>query len=161
MKVELLVRVQRLLSYDADTGVLTWLESRGKAKAGSVAGCADGRGYTVLSIDGKRHYAHRIAMLVATGVDPVHCIDHINGNKGDNRRVNLREVSHAINQQNQRTPSRNNRLGVLGVRRLRARFRATICVNSSPKHIGTFDTMEEAHSAYLAAKRAQHEGCTI
>lgn len=154
-------RAAGLLIYEADTGLLRWRESRGKAKAGGVAGCVDHRGYIVLGIDGARYYAHRLAILLMTGRPAVELVDHIDGDKGNNRWANLREVTHAVNQQNQREPSKNNRLGLLGVRKFGKRFRSAITVDSAARHLGTFDTAQEAHEAYLAAKRALHEGCTL
>jgi hypothetical protein len=150
------------LNYDQCTGIFTWIKSRGMAKKGSTAGCKDSRGYVVISIGGKRHYAHRLAVLMSTGsVVESEVIDHINGDKSDNRLFNLRAVSHAVNQQNQRAPSKNNRSGFLGVKLLRGSYIAQICVDGSPKYLGTFKTREEAGSAYLDAKRELHEGCTI
>lgn len=154
-------RLRGLLDYSQETGVFTWRESRGKAKAGAVAGCREHRGYIVISIDGVRYYAHRLAVLHMTGRWPAAFVDHRSGNKGDNRAAELRDVAHAVNQQNQRTASANNKLGVLGVRKFGKRFRSAICVGGAAKHLGTFDTPELAYDAYIAAKRRLHEGCTI
>lgn len=156
-----LERARVALRYDAETGLLHWLVSRGKARTGAVAGCPDERGYIVLSLDGKRYYAHRIAWLLMTGAWPAELVDHINGIKGDNRWSNLRDVTHEINQQNQRAASRNSRSGILGVRVFAGKHRAKITVNSSEVHLGTFDSAEAAGQAYLDAKRRMHKGCTL
>ncbi len=152
--------VRALLAYEPETGALRWRVSRGKARAGQVAGVLEGRGYVVLGLLGKRYYAHRIAFLLMTGEWP-ELVDHINGDRKDNRWSNLRNADNALNQQNQRTASRNNRLGVLGVRAFGGKFRSAICVDGKPKHLGTFATPEEASAAYVAAKRQLHEGCTL
>lgn len=154
-----IARVASLLSYCPDTGLLTWLVSRGKAKAGDVAGVDEGR-YIVVGIDNKRYYAHRIVMLLRAGTWP-EMVDHRDGDGHNNRWLNLRPATQPVNQQNQRTASRNNRLGLLGVRAFGGKFRSAICVDGKAKHLGTFDTPTAAHAAYLAAKRQLHEGCTI
>jgi hypothetical protein len=54
-----------------------------------------------------------------------------------------------------------NKVGLLGVSAAGNRWRATIVVNGKQKHLGCFATPEEAHTAYLAAKREWHRGCTV
>lgn len=93
---------------------------------------------------------------------PKEQIDHINGNRMDNRIANLRCVSASVNQQNQRRPHRTNSTGYLGVVPVRrGQFRAQIWVSGAAKNLGTFDTPQEAHAVYLHAKRLRHEGCTL
>lgn len=154
-------RLREVLRYDPETGVFHWLVSRGKAAVGAVAGCSDHRGYLVTGIDGKRYYLHRLAVACVTGKMPGELVDHLNGDRSDNRWINLRETTHAVNMQNQRAPSKNNMLGLLGVRRFGSNYRSAICVDGKPKHLGTFPTPDQAHEAYLAAKRQMHAGCTI
>lgn len=154
-------RVRELFGYDHATGALTWRMGRGKAKAGDVAGVEDDRGYVVIGGDGKRHYAHRIVWLHVTGSVPRGVIDHIDGIRSNNRFANLRDVSHQVNMQNQRAPSRNCRSGALGVRSFGKKYRAQISVNRVTHHLGTFNTKDEARDAYLAAKRMVHDGCTL
>lgn len=97
-----------------------------------------------------------------TGAWPTHEIDHINGKRTDNRTVNLRDVPRLVNQQNVRRAHRDSKLGVLGVTPdRRGGFRAQITINKRLHFIGYFDTIEEAHSAYVAKKREVHEGCTL
>ncbi len=88
-------------------------------------------------------------------------IDHINGDKVDNRLENLRLVSHGENLQNIRKPMRNNTSGFLGVCRSGGKFMATISVNGKSLNLGSFDKPEAAHAAYVAAKRRLHACCTI
>lgn len=156
--------LKEVLHYNPITGLLTWKVSRGKAKAGNIAGVLDIKnGYIKISVYGKSYSAHRLAFLYIHGKFNKNEIDHINGIKNDNRLENLREVSHAENQQNRRKPNSINKTGYLGVSLYKKsnQFRAFICVNKINRHLGIFDTPEQAHEAYLNAKRKLHEGCTI
>lgn len=153
--------VAAALSYCPESGAMTWKLSRGKAKAGDAAGAYDERGYCVIGLLGKRHYAHRLAVLLETGQWPSDVVDHIDGDRSNNRWSNLRCVSVALNTQNRHIASHRSQTGVLGVRRFRKKFRAAISIDRQQAHLGTFDTVEDAHQAYLAAKREFHEGCTL
>jgi hypothetical protein len=91
-------------------------------------------------------------------------IDHINGNKADNRICNLRDVDRSTNQQNAKKAQSNNKsAGLLGVslHKSRNKFRAQITYDKKRHHIGYFDTAELAYAAYLSEKRRRHAGCTI
>src|SRR5690606_18776525 len=121
-------RLVERLSYDAETGVLTWrprpreefTERRHQLcwnarYAGKAAGCETAGNYQAVAIDGIIYLAHRIAWAIATGEDPAsNDIDHINGDGLDNRLANLRSVSHSINHRNRRLQS-NNKSGHTGV----------------------------------------------
>ena len=63
--------------------------------------------------------------------------------------------------QNQKRAKKNNKLGILGVSVKKGRFIAQIQVNKKGIHLGSFDTADEAHEAYLHAKREMHDTCTI
>jgi hypothetical protein len=122
----------------------------------------DGR--VVVSCDGRRYRASRLAWFYQTGAWPLQSIDHKDGNPQNNRFDNLRDVSTAGNIQNQRRAhDRNKSAGLLGVSRLngRGRWRARICTNGVSTLIGWYDTPEQAHEAYLEAKRRLHATCTI
>ena len=156
-------RLRELLSYDENTGIFIWQVSTGRVKPGTVAGNPN-HGHVRLQIDGSEYWAHRLAWLYVYGVWPTQQIDHINGIRSDNRILNLRDVSHSANQQNQRRPQSDNKTSsYLKVsRRTRSnRWRATITVNGKQKDIGLFDTEIEAHEAYKVQKRILHPGCTI
>jgi hypothetical protein len=116
------------------------------------------------TVDWRKHLAHRLAWLYVHGVWPTHQIDHINGDHSDNRIANLRDVPPRLNKENLRKAQRNNRVGVLGVRALiggAPRWTAGICVDGERRYLGTFYSLDEAQAAYLKAKRALHEGCTL
>ena len=157
-------RLRELLQYDPETGVFTWRVSRGRtAKAGGVAG-ADTHGYVVIMIDGKGYGAHRLAWLYVHGVWPTGHIDHVYGDTSDNRIKVLRDVTQSVNSQNQRSAKRNNKSsGLLGAywHNISNKWMSHISFGGKKRHLGMFATAQEAHEAYMAAKRQFHEGCTI
>lgn len=82
-------------------------------------------------------------------------IDHLNGNGLDNRRSNLRGVSHSENQRNRCGPQRNSTSGVRGVHwdKSNGRWIAAIVVFRKCVHLGCFDTLEEAAAARLRGEQ--------
>lgn len=147
------------LEYDPETGLFRW--KAGRQRAGVVTGTVGKRGYVVIDFHRLKFYAHRLAWLFAKGVWPEQLIDHINGLKTDNRLANLREASGATNMQNIRSAYRSSQSKLLGVSRRYGRWHAKIRVDGADRLIGKFDTPEDAHAAYVSAKRALHPGCTI
>jgi hypothetical protein len=106
------------------------------------------------------------AWLYVHGEWPKHTIDHINGIRSDNRIENLRDVPTRTNLENTRSQSRKNETGFMGVSRNKTSVRAdswvaAITVNRKTIHLGVYETPEQAHAAYIQAKRRLHEGCTI
>jgi hypothetical protein len=87
-------RLDELLDYSPDSGLFTWkVNRRGKAKSGCIAGSKNGQGYILIKIDGKFYFAHRLAWLVTHGTFPINMIDHIDGNRENNKINNLREAT--------------------------------------------------------------------
>lgn len=155
-------RARMLFAYDQETGAITGLVTMGRRPWNAVAGTLDkATGYVRIFADRKVYGAHRLAWLLKTGEWPAGHIDHINGDRADNRWSNLRDVSVSTNIQNQRAPKSNNTTGFLGVSQIKSRYRATIIVKGKQTYLGSFGTPEEAHAVYLAAKRRLHVGCTI
>lgn len=153
-----LSRLSELLYYNKETGLFTWKVSRGRVAAGSTAGKYSQRGYRLLGIDGAAYQEHRIAYFMGSGTDPHgSLIDHVNGNRADNRFANLRLCSAEQNQHN--SGKRNaNTSGYKGVSfdRDRNRWRASITAFGERKFIGRFDTPELAHMAYCKAAAELH-----
>lgn len=157
-------RLKELLSYDPETGVFTWMVSRKRSKSGSTAGSYTKEGYLRVVFFGVEYRLHRLVWLYMTGEWPKDQIDHIDGNPANNRFANLRDVSNCVNQQNiRKAPVHNKSTGLLGATldKETGKFRARIRVNGKKKSLGFFETPQEAHQAYLTAKRKFHEGCTI
>ena len=151
-------RVNELLSYDPLTGAFYWKVRKGGMHPGDVAGGDSGNGHIRIYVDGKRYMAHRLAWFISHGKWPREQIDHINGIKGDNRLVNLREATHAQNIQNI-GKRRNNTTGYKGVSIAKpsGKYQAQIWVEGKIKHLGKFETPEEAYEAYCKAAKTMHK----
>lgn len=156
-------RLKELLHYDLDTGVFTWLRPlSNRVRSGDKAGQPGADGYWRINVAGQSYLAHRLAWLYVTGRWPVQQIDHKNNIRNDNRFSNLRDVSPSMNLENQQKPRSNNSTGFLGVSHgKKGRFRAIIKADGRYVALGTYDTPEEAHAVYLAAKRASHPGSML
>jgi len=111
-------------------------------------------GYIVVYLKGKNYYAHRVAYYLHYGVDPgANLVDHINGDRTDNRIENLRLVDHKGNGCN-RAQASGAYLNNTNV------WFSRIKVNGEKIYLGTFKTFDEAHQAYLEAKRTYHPTCS-
>ena len=142
--------LKRAVDYNPDTGQLTWLEPRStNVKAGDVAFNANhGAGYKHGSFNNKRALAHRVAWALQYGEWPRNVIDHINGDKQDNRISNLRDVSQSENMHNvgERV---DNCTGARGVSKCTDRdwYDARITVRGKTHCLGRYKTLSEAIAA--------------
>lgn len=141
--------LQKHLKYDPDTGVFTWRAGNRAHKRGDIAGYFDSRGYILICLQYHEYRAHRLAWLFVHGEWPTQVIDHINGNRQDNRIANLRDVSVAENCQGFRTVSPRNKTGITGVGWSKQKncFTASKMIDGKSKFLGCFDTLEEAAAA--------------
>lgn len=156
-------QVREVLDYEPVTGNLVWRKPVSRSvKVGDIAGTTKDNGYMQVRVGGRKYYAHRLVWLHVHGCWPSE-IDHINGVRSDNRIANLRDIAHAENCQNIRQRKPSNKVGLLGVDRRKGsgKYRAAIKLDDKQIHIGHFSTAEDAHAAYVAAKRQIHAGCTI
>lgn len=163
--------LRQLLRYEPDTGKLFWRERTpdlfpgvrrspehscaiwNSLYAGREAFTNKARnGYLIGLVFRKSHLAHRVAWAIATGAWPPADIDHINRVRDDNRLCNIRPVSRSQNSTNRRSRA-GKPDSLVGVFPGKAgRFRALICAGKKSRHLGTFDTPEEARTAYLRAQ---------
>jgi hypothetical protein len=146
------------LRYDADTGRFFWFHRRGNVPAGTETGlCNNGKGYRVIGWCNRIHVAHRMAWAIYYGEWPAQDIDHINGDRADNRICNLRLATRGENMQNAKTPVHNSS-GHRGVHWHAGakKWRAVIWKDKSPHHLGFFDDITDAAEAYRAAKLRLH-----
>lgn len=155
-------RVRELLRYDLHTGLFTRaITVSSRAIAGQVVGSPDANGYLRVMLDRRFYLLHRLAVFYVTGAWPQGEVDHRDGRKSNNAWANLRDVPRAINGQNQRQAHRDSLTGLLGVTTTKKGFSARICVNRKTHRLGNFKTADEAHAAYVAAKRDLHIGGTL
>lgn len=151
-------RLRELLRYDPGTGIFRWrVSTNRRIVVGQIAGTIS-HGRVQIKVAGNLQRAHRLAWLYVHGEWPADLIDHKNGDATDNRIANLRQADKSINAQNQRRANSRNKTGLLGVSPARwGGFRARI----DHDYLGVFPTAEEAHQAYLKAKRERHPGGMI
>lgn len=146
-------RARELFEYDPETGNLLRKVRYGRpCTPPKPMRTLDKRGYFQVNIKGEVLKVHRVVWLLAYGSFPNGYLDHINGDKTDNRLSNLRVVSHRENIRNSKARS-NSTTGLKGVRRTANpnRWRAGVKVADRHIHLGYFDTPEEAHLAYCKA----------
>lgn len=142
--------LKSLLHYDPETGAFTHIKGRHKVTAGMPAGTTTNDGYCQIYLLLKGYKAHRLAWLYMTGAWPTGEVDHIDLNRLNNRFSNLRDATGAQNRANCSARLRNP-FGLKGVDKIGERYRAAITINRKRRHLGVFDTPEEAHAAYLDA----------
>lgn len=128
---------------------------------GTEVGTVRKDGYIKVSYKRNSLLAHRVAWVLHYGINPTGIIDHINGDKSDNRIVNLRLSNKSENGQNRKHCTKTNSTGYLGVHFHAGKFCASIKINGRKIHLGRFSTPEEAHAAYLEHKRINHKGNTL
>lgn len=148
--------LRRLISYDPATGQFVRMAPKalfGKVAAPHEQSC----GYMQIVVNRRLYYAHRLAWLLMTGAWPASQVDHIDGDRKNNRFANLREASPSENQQNIKRKS-NNTSGFPGVSwsNKAQLWKAQIGCNGRKKHISYRATPEEAYSDYLREKQRLH-----
>lgn len=152
--------LRQRLRYEPETGKLYWRDDQSMPShwrtryAETEAFTTDnGKGYKIGRINNKAFQAHRVAWALHHGRWPNDVIDHLNHDPSDNRMVNLRETSFAENMRNQ-VKRKNNTSGVVGVYWYPRyqKWMASIKVNGAIKHIGYFNSIDEAATARKVAQ---------
>lgn len=156
-------KLRSLLRYDPETGMLFWRERpSGLFKLVRDANAWNARfalkeaftqtskwGYKVGLISGLPYRAHRVAWTIQTGAWPKNDIDHVNGNRPDNRFCNLREATRSENNRNTsaRSKSTSQFLGVCWTTE-RSKWLVRAKINGRVRHIGSFKSEIDAARAY-------------
>lgn len=159
-------RLKEVLHYDPETGQFIWLVARAQKPKGSIAGAIKKGpasssqrrwGYVLIGIARKVYFAHRLAWFYVYGRWPVQQLDHIDGDRTNNRIANLRESTSAQNAQNRYySGGKSSRfLGVCWAKDTQ-RWQTMIRINGKPIYLGQYRTEAEAYEVYLAAKAKYH-----
>ena len=169
--------MRELLTYNSETGHLYWryrgveyfnesakrsrkwiADAWNKKHAGKQALISDkDNGYKSGRVFGRNVLAHRVAWAIQYGEWPEGDIDHINGDKTDNRLRNLRQATRSQNLMN-RGAAPSNTSGVKGVcwDKRRGKWSAKIKVGGKTHNLGRFDAIDDAANAYKAASLKLH-----
>lgn len=153
--------VRRLFRYVKKSGLLfrrePVLTHRGGVRhaVGSVSGSLHADGYIYIGINKRLYLAHRLAYLYVNGKWPDAEVDHKNGNRSDNRWVNLRDADTSQNRRN--TLGQKSRIGpypgVYEPARRPGRFLAQIKCKGKVHYLGTFNSAELARDARVRAEK--------
>ena len=123
-------------------------------KKGNVVGSISNQGYLRTCINYKSYKLHRLIFMMFYGYMPVE-IDHVNGNKTDNRIENLREVSHSQNEWNKSKTVRNT-TGIKNITFENGKWRVRVGANNKTINVGIFDNLELAELVAQEARSKYH-----
>ena len=143
-------QARELFEYDPETGLITWKKKTSKysrALIGDVAGYLEGKtGYLRVKINHEKYYVHRIAYAIHFGAWPEGDIDHINGNRSDNRIDNIRDGSTRQNMWNLKVHRESDLTPCVRHRKEKNtnQWIAEICIGSNRNYIGSYPTKELA-----------------
>lgn len=152
-------RLKEILRYCHDSGVFTWrVKPNRNIRLGAVAGCLKKGGEIVISVDGRKYGAHRLAWLYVYGHFPDLFVDHINRIRRDNRISNLRLATHAENTWNSKAHEKNTSgfKNVMFNRRNGKWFFLIKC--NGQRYLSTNYLTAEACAYDAAVKRAELHG---
>ena len=138
--------IKKKFYYDPDTGEF-------RLASGGNTGYIANTGYLTVAYCGNHYLAHRLIFIIMTGDFPLDNVDHINRVKLDNRWCNLRDVPQKLNMRNLPLHGKN-KTGHAGVYKQGAKWRAQIHLDNRCKHLGIFDTIDEAVQCRREAEEA-------
>jgi len=152
----MLTQSQLLEVFDYRNGQLLWKRSTGRVSAYSEAGAIGKRGYRHVRFMGKSYLAHRLIYLMIKNELPIQ-IDHIDGNKLNNRIENLRSSTQSENRMNA-VRSTLNKSGVKGVCWSRSNRCWHVQVKKGKKNVysGFFADLEFAELVSVEARNKHH-----
>lgn len=139
--------LETMFNYDQNTGRFI------RMKDGKTVGNQTSNGYRSLNINYRTYLLHRLAWFYAYKKWPPHLVDHVNGNKADNRIVNLREATKSQNGSHRSKPRNFSGKYSVYYQSNTSKWRVKI----GNKHIGYYHTLEEAEDA-AKEQRKKHYG---
>ena len=150
-------RLNREFSFDAETGIVTRKLAVANQPVGKIVGSSNRDRYLCAQIDYCKFRLHRAIWAMVYGSWPTSEIDHINGDRRDNRLVNLRHVSRQQNAKNQgiRTDNKTGHKGVSWSNG-KKKWVAFISLGGKSKNLGAYNDILEAVEAYRRASQMFH-----
>lgn len=147
----------QVMTYDPQTGVFSWNKKRNGIRNMDNAGCVTKRGYVNIYINYKKYLAHRLAWFYVYGEWPSKQIDHINGDKSDNRISNLRLANGSENQLNRWIDSRNTS-GIKGVcwHKNNKKWQASASLGGKEYYLGQYVNIKDAEKAVVDFREKHH-----
>ena len=145
--------LHEIFHYDPENGLFSRKKRTGPTtNVGDIVGTDKGNGYLMMCIKSRLYLSHRIAWFYVYGEMPPLNIDHINGNRSDNRICNLRLANQSQNTANSKLSKANNS-GFKGVtwRKDIKKWGSQLTFNYKHISLGCFETKEEAAEAYKKA----------
>ena len=151
-------RLRSLLRYEPETGRFFWVSPTKyhprlqNSEAGHSMPDAKKKKYWVIKVGGVAYKRSRLAFVWMTGSVPEQ-VDHVNGDSLDDRWTNLRAATALENSWNHKGRAKTTGLP-FGVSLTAAgRYRARICREGVTQYLGVFETAEDAHVVYMAARQ--------
>ena len=148
---------KKMFSYHPNGELIRISTINAKTKVGDIAGIVGKKGYKYLTIRGQKFYVHRIIWFLHHGYLP-DAIDHIDGNKLNNKIENLRVCTVTQNLCNSKLRT-DNKSGIKGVAWFKPhqKWRARINLNKKEYHLGYFDSKEQAEQAVIIGRLKIHK----
>jgi hypothetical protein len=149
--------LKELLNYNSETGVFTWKVSPARQVfSGDIAGTKRKDGYIQIKVKNELILSHRLAWIYMYGYLPKY-IDHINGQRDDNRIINIREVSNQQNSLNSKI-SKNNTSGIKGVYwdKSRNKWTVRLSIDGKCKFFKRFDDIDLAKLVIEEVRNKYH-----
>lgn len=140
--------------FDYVDGQLIAKTKNNKRKAGDALRSITGKGYLSGRVNGRAYRVHRLVFLYFYGYMPPQ-VDHIDGDRLNNRVQNLREATSAQNNQNRKPTGSSGIKGVVWHKQSK-KWVASICVNRRSVHLGSFEKIEDAALAATKARKTLH-----
>ena len=152
-------KLKQLFEYNKETGELIWkVSTNSNVKIGDIAGSIDhrDRGYTDISIDGKRYKSHRLIWIWHFGnFDGM--LDHIDTNRRNNKIENLRIATASQNNYNTNI-SKSNKSGIKGVywEKFSQKWRVKIEANGKVYYFGRYSDLAKATQVMIESRKVLH-----
>lgn len=147
-------KITKYITYCHISGAIKWKKNKGL----DHAGCINVQGYRQIGFKGVLYKAHRLAWFIYYNEQPPKVIDHINGDKTDNRIVNLRKCTYSQNNMNSKINSRN-KSGTTGVsfNKNSGKWQSNIHVGKKNTYLGIFDNINDAIKARKDAEKKHYK----